>query len=135
MTKLKWGTRDEWAVGVRTPYADLAPSVSTRIGDYATLPEVADLVVAMRKLKNSMPVGWDRNCINRGLRLIRDGELPICLEDYGPATDLLAPLHARSENARATALEAWKQKVRATPIDDAAWELELRRRARIDGLA
>jgi hypothetical protein len=48
------------------------------------------------------------------------------------AAALLAPVRARYEAARKAAEEAWRAKIEATPIDDAAWEKQLRWRAEFE---
>ena len=50
---------------------------------------------------------------------------------HPPEADaILAPIRARYERARGAAEEVRKQEILATPIDDAAWQAELRRRER-----
>jgi hypothetical protein len=53
-------------------------------------------------------------------KVLRRGELPILLEDYAGAEDLLAPFHARYSSARAHGREPEQ-----APAADAAWIAEL----------
>jgi hypothetical protein len=96
--QIGWPSRKEWAKQMRTPYWDLMPESSTKIADYATTDEVAALEVALhdrwkalgREMRRLGEKGEDgrrelwckRRAINRALKLIKKGELPICLEDF-----------------------------------------------------
>jgi len=86
------------------------------LSKYVAPAEVKTLVKAMRHRWKSMgkdarslskhsQVYWQRMCIQRGLRTLRHGELPIHLEDYAGAEDLLAPFHARYSAARVAGRE------------------------------
>src|SRR5690348_11698744 len=52
MGNVKWMTRDEWEVHVRTPYYDMFGDlqVSTVLGDYATEAEVALVFAELHRL-------------------------------------------------------------------------------------
>jgi hypothetical protein len=101
------------------------------LSKYAASAEVKMLARAMRQrwkalgrdarsLSKDSHVYWQRNCIGRGLKLLRQGELPILLEDYAGAEDLLAPFHVRYSAARAHGREPER-----APAADAAWMAEL----------
>ena len=101
------------------------------LSKYAASAEVKMLARAMRQrwkamgrdarsLSKDSHVYWQRDCIGRGLKLLRRGELPILLEDYAGAEDLLAPSHARYSSARAHGREPEQ-----APAADAAWIVEL----------
>ena len=106
----RWPSREEWAKQRRTAcYLD-HQKISDRISDYATTAEIEALQIALRerwkqlgreirKLGGRGEAGtrelcYKRQSINRGLKLVRNGELPLALEDHG-ASDLLSELHAR----------------------------------------
>lgn len=143
MRLLNWPTREEWAKQRRTAYYDLTPDVSEVLADYATTEEIAELQFAMRERWKQLgrktrsegsddDLSWKRRCINRGLKLIRNGELPFCLQDCAGAQDLIAPFKARYEAAKADLYETARLEIERRPIDDAAWEKELKRRAQVE---
>jgi hypothetical protein len=128
-----WLSRQEWAEEVRTMHYDQIPAISHRIADYATPEEIESLHRALLDRRKTYPVGsYERGGVNNALRLIKAGRLPFCLEDYYSAQDIMAEVHARHETARTAAEERTQQEIAATSIDDAAWEDELRRRAKVD---
>jgi hypothetical protein len=124
------------------------PNTSKAISEYATAEEIDALNRALRERwkrlgqqmrkpgfdgESEFREQWvDRKSINRGLKLIARGELPILLDDYSGAKDLLAPFHARYEAAKAASWKRRKEEIAETPIDDAAWNAELQRRAWLD---
>jgi hypothetical protein len=130
----------------------MMPESSTALSDYASPEEIAALQAAMRErwkelgrtLRRmqqmaSMRDGeaaenlrWQRRCINCGLNLIEQGELPLVLEDCDGAKDILAPFHARYETARAELHKRKAKEIARAPIDDDAWAKELDRRERVD---
>jgi hypothetical protein len=143
MTDIEWPSREEWARQRRTCYYDLSPNVSRSLSDYATSAEIEALIVAMRerwkalgrqvrRLEGGIELRWKRACINRGLKLIRNGEIPICFEDYAGAEDIVADLHTRHRTAKVAAYERWERATARAPIDDSAWEQELAHRARVE---
>jgi hypothetical protein len=75
-----------------------------------------------RSLSKESHVYWQRKCIERGLKALRQGELPIHLEDYAGVEDLMAPFHVRCSAARAEGREPAQ-----TPTADAVWIAELER--------
>jgi hypothetical protein len=90
----------------------------------------------------------ERRVINRTIKALLDNEVPSqcrCTERSGfrDSTDLileevevgkaLSPIAIRYVAAREAAEEKRRQEILATPIDDAAWEGELQRRAGIQG--
>ena len=125
----------------------MLPDPSSSLADYATRDEIAALKIALRERwkllgKRMRDLGKcdlaaheiraNRKSINRGLNLIEEGELPIQVDDYSGAKDILSPFHAQYHAARDV---LWKRKeleVAKTPINDEAWEAELKRRARVD---
>jgi hypothetical protein len=74
-----------------------------------------------------------RRAVKLALKALRAGEVP---EDWRlhcePVRAILAPIQSRYAAAYAVAVEARRQEMEATPIDDAAGQAELRRRAQID---
>jgi len=148
---IEWPTREEWAKRRRTPYIDLAPDTNWSIASYATPVEIEALKRAMRERwselgsqmrqageKDAKNENGDndfqlqRECINRGPKLIEEGTMPWSVEHYRGAEDLLQELQARYEAGRKAEIEKWEAEVAQTPIDDAAWDKELKRRAEID---
>jgi hypothetical protein len=73
-----------------------------------------------------------RSEINQQLRTIAKGELPDHLWRQPQIEVLLTTILARRDAAREAAWEVRRRQIEATPIDDAAWEEELRRRADIE---
>jgi len=117
------------------------PNASDRIANYATPDEIEALKATMRerwkKLGRKLARGEDerckRRCIDRGLKLLNDGELPFTLEAIAGAEDLLAPFHARYNAAASELDKRALEEIARTPIDDAAWEAELKWRAKVEG--
>jgi hypothetical protein len=73
----------------------------------------------------SLP-SWDQEKINGVLKELQNGVVPWrWISNKLPALDLIIN---RYEVAAKQADAAWHKEVAATPIDDAAWELELERR-------
>lgn len=128
----KWLSRGEWAKERRTMHWDEVPNISDRIADYATPVEIEALRNALRGRLKALGPRWKRRSINRALNRIRCRELPITREDYMGADDILTELQARYVWASADASERKKQEIAQRPIDDDAWNAELRRRARVD---
>jgi hypothetical protein len=149
---IKWPSREEWAKDRRTPYIDSAPDTADySIEAYMTPAESASLKAAMRErwkelgrqmrqaggkdVKNEQGYNdfqWRRKCISAGLKLIAQGTMPWLREHYHGAEDLVQELQARYEAARMAEIGKWEQEVAQTPIDDAAWDAELKRRAQVD---
>jgi hypothetical protein len=144
MTVQQWPSREEWARQRRTFYCDQLPDISTSLADYATPAEIRALAAAMRALWQELgremrrkgnrreELQSARQTVNRGLKLIRRGELPLALEDYQGAEDILADLHTRYEAAKVEACERRAREIAQAAIDDGAWDAELERRAKVD---
>ncbi len=101
------------------------------LSKYAAPAEVKMLAKAMRHRWKSMGkdarslskdsyVYWQRKCIERGLKTLRHGELPIFLEDYAGVEDLMAPFHARYSAARVAGREPVQ-----TPTANSDWIAQL----------
>jgi hypothetical protein len=73
----------------------------------------------------------DRQRINRAIKLISKNRMPR-LYDEGRYLKLVAPFIERYDKARDEAVEQATARRAQTPIDDAAWEAELRWRASFD---
>jgi hypothetical protein len=74
-----------------------------------------------------------RRAVNLAVKSLRLGEVPPHWRVHSERVRaVLAPIQGRYEAAQAVAVETKRQEIAATPIDDAAWEAELRRRADID---
>jgi hypothetical protein len=74
----------------------------------------------------------DRQELNRLLTDLRRGEIPsnfngrMIALPQGPARELLLQIRARSEAAREAAIEELRRRWTPPPVDDAAWEENLR---------
>jgi hypothetical protein len=108
------------------------------LSKYAAPAEVKTLVKAMRRrwkslgkdarsLSKDSYVYWQRRCIEQGLKALRHGELPIHLEDYAGAEDLMAPFHVRYSAARAEGREPAQ-----TPAADTDWIADLEQALKSD---
>ena len=74
-----------------------------------------------------------RSDINGALKEIRDDKIPGRWRNREKAVEeLVAPFVARYAAAHNAAHEVWKQERLQTPVDDAAWEEELCRRADLE---
>jgi hypothetical protein len=149
MRKSNWPSRDEWAKERRTPYHDRFPETSDSLAEYATPEEITALKAALRERwaqlgKKMHELGGrdasditrnlqsDRSSIKWALKIIDKGGLPYQLETFSGAKDIFAPFHERYEAAKVKLRERAMQEIEQTPIDDDAWNAELKRRARID---
>jgi hypothetical protein len=138
--KRNWPSREAWTKSRRSP-AGRMPNASDRIADYATPDEIDELKAAMRERLKKLGLKpardedarLKRRCINRGLKLLNDGELPFTLEAIAGAEDLLAPFHARYNAAASKLAKRALEEIARTPVDDAAWEAELKWRAKVEG--
>jgi hypothetical protein len=122
-----WPTREQWAKDRRTLFLDDDVHVSDRLSDYAAPEEVAALVVALRMRRMTYAVGsYERDGCNRCIRLVERDVVPHVLNDYCGAQDLTAQIRGRYEHARAQALLDAERDRAEVPIDDEAWQEELR---------
>jgi hypothetical protein len=69
-----------------------------------------------------------RQEINEAIKDLRNDTLPNH-RSWAGVEDIIAPMENRWLAAHAAASEALRKEIEATPIDDAAWERELQRRA------
>ncbi len=140
-----WPSRAEWAKQQRTPYYDRFPEISLSISDYATPAEIETLKRELRDLwkrlgramKSAKPDAREklqdqRRDINHTIRVIERGDLPLCREDRFGSQETLASFIARYEHHKAEVHARVVAEIAQTPIDDAAWQKELKRRARIE---
>lgn len=96
-------------------------------------PGARDLLAAVDAHKDC------RKFINETIKLLSKGDLPkwrqvefrYLLED-AKVNAILGPIQARYDAAKEAATEKRKQEILATPIDDQAWDKELKRRASIE---
>ena len=114
---LQFSSREIWA-------QSRMPKPSTRLADYATPDEIADirarLITRFRSASGTHEdIRFKRSCIRQALRQIDKGRLPA---NATGAEDLLATLRERYEAAKADAHNV---------PDDAAWSRELQRRAEL----
>jgi hypothetical protein len=146
--KYNWPTREEWARNERTLYADQTPSMDWRLTSVASEAEITAIIVAHealwrdlgRQMKTASKeprsefkrdteydrIQWRRKLINRRLKELRDGRLPMDVDEAFKET--FAPLRARQRSNWEATCEAAAREKQKTPVDDAAWEKELRRR-------
>ena len=89
------------------------------IGDPAYNLDIIDLLVA-----GFIP--------DRGFRHATSGGTVVCCgHDYTEKLPATAEIHRRRWDAREAAIEAKKREYAARPVDDAAWQNELQRRASV----
>jgi hypothetical protein len=155
-----WPSREEWAEQRRTPYYDRFEDLRFKgdLADCGSEAEIAAIIQTLRarwselgrqmKTASKEPTDprWprssryedlrsDRRVVNDAIKRMRDGQWPEY--SYVYIKDVLAPLaplRARYDAARKAAEGERCREIEATPIDDAAWEAELRRRANLDRL-
>lgn len=125
---IDWPSRDEWAARRRTLYADMVPDASAALSSYATAEEIEQLSGTLTARWRGLPPGSERRSVKRARKMVAAGELPICLEDYQGAEDILAPFLARRDRAQADDIDRLRLEIAARPIGDDAWSAELRRR-------
>jgi hypothetical protein len=122
----EWPSREQWAKQHQHPYWDyetgcpFANKFGHHLSDHAASEEVTAL----------------RSEINDLLTRIRDDAIPNGTRGgslmFERTRELVAPFVARYDAAFEAARESWWQECAQIPVDDAAWESELRRRASID---
>jgi hypothetical protein len=133
----KRASREEWAKDRRTLYfdeaSDLRGTVSYALSDYASAEEIEDLRAGLKARRLIHKVGtYERRGINKALRLIKDNELPWLLDDCYGAQDIMKPFQARRKTVCDAVVEEAERKRAMRPMDDAAWEEELRYRKSVD---
>lgn len=133
MSNLKWPSREEWARQRRAMYYDDIPAVSDEFADYASPDEIAAILAELKAHRRTVPPGpsCERSGVNAAIRAVKAGQLPFPGECHG-CKHIFAALRARHDAARAAAIEAKRQEIEQTPVDDNAWQDELARRARIE---
>jgi hypothetical protein len=72
-----------------------------------------------------------RQDINEAIKALRNDNLPNH-RSWDGVEAITAPIQGRWDAAHAAAYDAKRKEIEATPIDDAAWEEELRRRVGLD---
>jgi hypothetical protein len=155
-----WPSREEWAKRRTTYYGDHDGNVvcSRRLADYATPGEAAAARQALLELWRSLgremreakaaagseadrarrldDCRYRRHTIRRVLRETLDaGLVPWRVNDIGSLDDVPSSFALLVERYRAgwdAAEEAYAAEIATTPVDDAAWQAELERRAGID---
>jgi hypothetical protein len=143
-----WPSREEWAKGHRTYYADDAGDdaleLSDQLTDYASPQEIADAIQEAkalwsdmgRRLKHEPPGSWlrfERRELNRQtIKPLIEGRMPYVPNTAREQLPRVTELCQRHDAAVNQAYEAKVAEYAARPIDDAAWERELRYRERIE---
>jgi hypothetical protein len=144
-----WPSREQWAKERRTPYYDRFPDTSDSLAEYATPEEIAALKAALGERWNHLGtkirelggrdasdvtrnLQSDRSSIKWALKIIDEGGLPCQLETFSGAKDIFAPFHERYGASEIELRERTLREIEQTPIDDNAWNAELKRRARVE---
>ena len=146
-----WPTREQWAERTRSAYWDGdSPhpyQASREVSRYASAEEIAVAIIALKKLWadysrqiKAADDPWDlriqRSGINLAIKQLRNGSVP----GYSGlipwarlrALPALETILARYEAAVKAGDEKYIAECAARPVDDAAWQNELERRAEID---
>jgi hypothetical protein len=157
----EWPTREEWAEQRRTLYADQCEDIGwiDKLTELATPSEIAEAIHALEQMWRDMgrqmktasreqhagfedfarecsdytELRSERQIVNRALKLMRNGQLPILADEGGMITNKLFPhMHARMKQLHEEAIERRAQEKAQTPIDDDAWAKELEWRRKIE---
>jgi hypothetical protein len=76
---------------------------------------------------------WMIDAINKATKALKEGLAADLVRIHDKEVkEILTPILGRYQEAKDVATKVRKQKILATPIDDAAWEKECQRRAEID---
>jgi|GEM_PF-1154856 hypothetical protein len=146
--KRNWPTREEWARNRTTLYADQAPGLDHTLKAHASEAEIREAISALENLWRDLgrqmrnPASkqprshfledtdyrecqFRRKAINRMLKEMRDGWLPVQGNVDEALREMFAPFYVRQWKKRDADLEKAQREKAATPVDDAAWEKEL----------
>jgi hypothetical protein len=141
----RWPSREEWAKYRTTLYADEGPESSWHLARFANEAEISTAIAALENLwrdlgrqmktaskKDFEDLRLNRRGINRVLKDVRAGKLPAAGYIPDKLTKMFAPFYARQHADDEARWEQAEREKAATPIDDEAWEKELRRRKEQD---
>jgi hypothetical protein len=128
-----WSTREEWAEAQRTVFMGMNENPnppSRHLSDYANEQETAAAIQSLYQAKRGLAKNayW-RQEINSAIRELRSGKVPekaLWLENPPAPFDVIVKRYRAAKDATDT---KWKAEIAARPIDDAAWQKELERRA------
>jgi hypothetical protein len=101
-----------------------------RLSDFATSAEIDNLIRALQQLHETQ-AGVARRRVTDAIKKLRNNTFPVVAE-VPEARRLMEPLHRRYQDAHDLHKQAWSQHRDDRPVDDAAWAVELRRRAAIE---
>jgi hypothetical protein len=125
---ISWPTRDRWTAERQPRYPD--GHLSMWLSAFATKAEIIHVGTALERLRETLG-GVERRRVTEAIKKLRDNTLPHVTE-VPEAQRLLEPLHRRRWDMHELHKRAWNQHRDARPVDDAAWEAELQRRAAIE---
>jgi hypothetical protein len=125
---ISWPLRDSWEATRQPKYPD--GSLSNGLSNFASPAEIDELIRALQRLHETQ-VGIARRRVTEAIKKLRNNELPY-VTDVPEAKRLLEPLRLRRQDMHELYKRAWSQHRNERPVDDAAWEAELRRRAAIE---
>ena len=139
----RWSTREEWAKQRRTAYFDDAPNESNDPADYFTPEEIQRFIEAAREewtqLGREMKTADDgdrlylrsvRSTLRRARLAIERGEITWDVHEASVASKRseIQLYLEREKQHREKLYAAYAEKIAQTPIDDEAWDQEVRRR-------
>jgi hypothetical protein len=125
--RIQWPLRDRWAA-LRQPHPDgLLP---VRPSAFASSTEINNLIRALERLRDTQ-AGVAKRRVTEAIKKLRNDTFPY-ISEVPEAKQLVAPLHCRRRNAHELHKQAWSRHRDDQPVDDAAWEAELQRRAAIE---
>jgi hypothetical protein len=126
--RIQWPLRDRWAAPRQPKYPD--GSLPWSLSAFATSAEIDSLIRALQQVHETQ-VGVARRQVTEAIKKLRSDTLPY-LPAIPEAQRLLEPLRRRQRDAHELHKKAWSHHRDDRPVDDAAWEVELQRRAAIE---
>lgn len=136
---VRWPSREEWAKCERTLRHDMdagaRASVSCSLADYASPDEIALAIQDLGRAVRAIPgdrLSGNKGQLSRLGKEMRDGRVIFSHPNFDAAIPASARrIVERYRTACDAAADACQREVESRPVDDAAWELELERRTRI----
>jgi hypothetical protein len=128
---ITWPTRDGWTANRQARYPD--GSLPTRPSNFLTLEEINHLGAELERLRETL-TGVAKRRVTEAIKNLRNDAsiLFTTTTTTGFRQPLAEPILRRQHDAKELFRKVWSQHRDDRPVDDAAWELELQRRAVIE---
>jgi hypothetical protein len=125
---MSWPLRDRWAAERQPRFPD--SWIPVCLSTFATPVEIDMFIFELQRLHETHS-GVARRRITDAIKKLRSDQFPSVAE-VPEAKRLLEPLQRRRDDAHELHRKAWSQHRDDLPVDDAAWQAELERRAAIE---